>query len=154
MTRLRFASAWQACPEPEQEREASPQPANGADPVSLKRFQNSCPARADAQDVHRRRIAAALARRVGNGRDHELTVKQIAGLIGVSGQSVHNMLNARHDPSSYLMGQLVAVFGLDFLLEVYGELGAALWRRRERALSPKTSEIPGSSPGTSARRAG
>jgi predicted transcriptional regulator len=85
------------------------------------------------REAHRERLAAALARRVGGGGG-EVTVKQLAGLLGMTPQHVRNMLHARHDPASFVMGRLVEIFGPAFLVEVYGELGQAMWQRRLRRL--------------------
>ena len=72
------------------------------------------------QQSHKTRVAAALRRRLG-GPDYPSTVKQLAGLLGCAGQTVHYWLMGSCDPKSYWMGELVGLFGPSFLFEIYGE---------------------------------
>lgn len=92
----------------------------------------------DPREQHRHRVARALMRRVGPGED--LTAKQLAHLIGCSPQHVSNMMHCRHDPSSWLMGELMRVFGPSFAADVYGPIGVAMWRRDNEALTERQAD--------------
>jgi len=81
---------------------------------------------------HKERVALALSRRVG-GDGGEVTAERLADLCGCSRQEVRNWMHARHDPGSWFMGELIKFFGPAFMAEVYGDLGAVRWRRREAA---------------------
>lgn len=124
----------------------SPQAIGNPDQVSLKKFKSY----GLGQNTHKERVAKAIRRRLG-GSDYPSTVKQLAGLIGVTAQAAHNWVNGVCDPSSYCMGELVRTFGTSFLFEVYGQ-GIVAFERgsssgSERAATAKAAsrEVQGQS---------
>lgn len=83
------------------------------------------------------RLAEALKRRVGPG--YELTVKQLAGLVGCSHQQIYNMMSKRVDPAGSQIGQLIDIFGPSFLFDLYGDIGGPMWRRRQARIEAQAS---------------
>jgi hypothetical protein len=95
----------------------------GDSQLSLKSFQPILPAAA-----FRHRLAMALRRRFGPGL--EMSVKQAAHAVGCTPQQMHNLLNGRCNTSAWLVAALIELCGPTLLIELYGELGGARWRRR------------------------
>lgn len=66
----------------------------------------------------RDRFADALRRRLTPHTN--LTVSQLAGAIGVSDQTVKNLLSKANEPSARVIDECVAMFKDSFLNEIYG----------------------------------
>jgi hypothetical protein len=109
----------------------------GDSQLSLEFSSDPGPRRADFRAAFKRRLAAALGNRVGPG--YELSVKQLAYLIGCSHQHVYDMLAARVDPAGSFVGKLIDVFGPSFLFDLYGDIGGALWRRRQQRIEQQAA---------------
>jgi TetR/AcrR family transcriptional repressor of bet genes len=119
--------------------------------------------------AHRKRLAAALRRRLQpQGR---LTIKELAGGIGVTTDTVQNWLNESTEPSSWLLGRLLAMLDPSFFVEAFGPTVDAMRRRfegrlaaereaaeRDRAVlneidpRPANSDMPASEPARPADR--
>jgi TetR/AcrR family transcriptional repressor of bet genes len=83
--------------------------------------------------AHRKRLAAALRRRLQpQGR---LTIKELAGGIGVTTDTVQNWLNESTEPSSWLLGRLLAMLDPSFFVEAFGPTVDAMRRRFETRLT-------------------
>jgi len=78
---------------------------------------------------HRERLGSALRRRIAMG----MPPKVIAGALGVTVDTVRNWANEENDPSSYMMGELMAFFAdrgdFGFWAEVYGPIGETMRKR-------------------------
>jgi hypothetical protein len=83
------------------------------------------------------RLAEALKRRVGPSYD--VTVKQLAGLLGCSHQQIYNMMGERVDPAGSFVGELIDIFGPSFLFDLYGDIGGPMWRRRQARIEARVS---------------
>jgi transcriptional regulator with XRE-family HTH domain len=66
----------------------------------------------------RDRFADALRRRLAPNTN--LTVSQLAGAIGVSDQTIKNLMSKANEPSARVIDECVALFKDSFLNEVYG----------------------------------
>jgi transcriptional repressor BetI len=83
--------------------------------------------------AHRKRLAAALRRRLQpQGR---LTIKELAAGIGVTTDTVQNWLNESTEPSSWLLGRLLAMLDPSFFVEAFGPTVEAMRRRFETRLT-------------------
>jgi len=83
--------------------------------------------------AHRKRLSAALRRRLQpQGR---LTIKELAAGIGVTTDTVQNWLNESTEPSSWLLGRLLAMLDPAFFVEAFGPAVDAMRRRFETRLT-------------------
>jgi TetR/AcrR family transcriptional repressor of bet genes len=83
--------------------------------------------------AHRKRLSAALRRRLQpQGR---LTIKELAAGIGVTTDTVQNWLNESTEPSSWLLGRLLAMLDPAFFAEAFGPAVDAMRRRFETRLT-------------------
>jgi hypothetical protein len=83
--------------------------------------------------AHRKRLAAALRRRLQpQGR---LAIKELAAGIGVTTDTVQNWLNESTEPSSWLLGRLLAMLDPSFFVEAFGPTVDAMRRRFETRLT-------------------
>lgn len=95
-----------------------------------------------SRDEHRRRIAAAIRRRLTPNT--ALAPKVLASAIGVTEHTILNWRNAHCDPGSFEIGNLFHYFleveqGPAFWVEVFGDIGDPMARRAE--LLRKRQEI-------------
>ena len=95
-----------------------------------------------SRDEHRRRIAAAIRRRLTPNT--ALAPKVLAAAIGVTEHTILNWRNAHCDPGSFEIGNLFRYFlqaekGPAFWVEVFGDIGDPMARRAE--LLRKRQEI-------------
>lgn len=89
--------------------------------------------------AHRRRLAAALKRRLQP--QGPIAVKDLATAIGVTPDTVQNWLAESTEPSSWLLGRLMAALDPSFFVELYGPTVESLRRRfEERLAAAKESE--------------
>jgi TetR/AcrR family transcriptional repressor of bet genes len=83
--------------------------------------------------AHRKRLAAALRRRLQpQGR---WAIKELAAGIGVTTDTVQNWLNETTEPSSWLLGRLLAMLDPSFFVEAFGPTVDAMRRRFETRLT-------------------
>jgi hypothetical protein len=83
--------------------------------------------------AHRKRLSAALRRRLQpQGR---LTIKELAAGIGVTTDTVQNWLNESTEPSSWLLGRLLAMLDPAFFVDAFGPTVDAMRRRFETRLT-------------------
>lgn len=82
---------------------------------------------------HRKRLAAALRRRLQP--QGPLAIKELAQATGVTPDTVQNWLNETTDPSSWLLGRVMAMLDPSFFVEVYGPTVEAVRRRFEARLA-------------------
>jgi DNA-binding transcriptional regulator YiaG len=71
---------------------------------------------------HKSRVAAALRRRLYPNTG--ITRKQLAGLVGVTVETVENWLSGYTDPKGYWLMRLIAVLDVGFANEVAEPHGA------------------------------
>jgi len=106
--------------------EPAPQPERPADEATEG-------ADAFGRAAHRKRLAAALRRRLQpQGR---LAIKELAAGIGVTTDTVQNWLNESTEPSSWLLGRLLAMLDPSFFVEAFGPTVEAMRRRFETRLT-------------------
>ncbi len=81
------------------------------------------------RDEHRRRVAAAINRRlIPHTNMHP---KQLADALKVTPETIGNWRRGFCDPSSYAIMQLFRLFGPTFWLDVFGPIGDAMRERFE-----------------------
>jgi transcriptional regulator with XRE-family HTH domain len=78
-------------------------------------MQNSLP---NSGRTFRERFSDALRRRLAPNTN--LTVSQLAGAIGVSDNTVKNLLSKANEPSARVIDECVRLFKDSFLNEIYG----------------------------------
>ena len=83
--------------------------------------------------AHRRRLAAALKRRLQP--QGPITTKDLAVAIGVTPDTVQNWLAESTEPSSWLLGRLMAALDPSFFVELYGPTVETVRRRFDERLS-------------------
>jgi transcriptional repressor BetI len=90
--------------------------------------------------AHRRRLATALKRRLQP--QGPIATKDLAAAIGVTPDTVQNWLAESTEPSSWLLGRLMAALDPGFFVELYGPTVEAIRRRfEERLTAAKEAEL-------------
>jgi hypothetical protein len=90
--------------------------------------------------AHRRRLATALKRRLQP--QGPIATKDLAAAIGVTPDTVQNWIAEATEPSSWLLGRLMAALDPSFFIELYGPTVEAVRRRfDERLAAAKEAEF-------------